>query len=345
MYGHVIKQLRKHPYRFSFFQAIYLLEQDNPTSDRVGTFGKPESEAVRLGNADSLSFPANQIESISECGDEDHPAHFLRTTLPGLFGVLSPLPTCYTASIVSFQDEGKEERHRLRDFLDIFNHRLLSLLSRADTYRHIHRTGSKDSAEPFADTVFSILALSNPELRSTLGKDMFGSLAACRLLGFGSRSSAGLRAWLKSHFRFTPFVVREFSPYWVSIPNADRALLGQQNCRLGGSDDNHDDSATIGEWMLDRETKFRVEVGPVLWEEFQRLLPDGKDFDKLKRLVAVYVPDWLRFDFQVNLLGRECRHLKVLLDGSTSRLGFTAGLFTENGQDTPLSLVLEVYYG
>jgi len=343
MYDHLIKQLKKHPYRFSFFQAVYLLEQNNPASDRVGAFGKPEAETVRLGNVDSLSFPPNQIQSISESGIEDHDSYLLRTTLSGLFGVLSPLPTCYTASIVSFQDEGKEERHRLRDFLDIFNHRLLSLLSRTDSYRHIHRTGSKDSAEPFADTIFSILALSNPELRSTLGKDMFGSLASCRLLGFGSRSSAGLKAWLKKHFRFTPFAIREFSPYWVSIPNADRALLGQQNCRLGGSDSG--DAATIGEWMLDRETKFRVEVGPVLWEEFQRLLPNGKDFDKLKRLVTVYVPDWLRFDFQVKLLGRECRHLKVVLDGSTSRLGFTAGLFTENGQDTPLSLVLEVHYG
>jgi len=118
-------RLRKEPYRFEFFQAMRLLEKLLPDREPVGGFESPSMEATRVGMHPSLSFPASEIQSLDW---QEGRTPFLRVNFMGLTGIQGPMPQWYTATILERLRAGDAT---LRDFLDIFNHRSLSLFYRA----------------------------------------------------------------------------------------------------------------------------------------------------------------------------------------------------------------------
>lgn len=347
MYDSVIDKLVEEPYSFSLFQAIYLVEETAGVSDRVGHFGNPEHEVIRIRNVAALTFPASQINSVEVIEDGDKKRYCLSTPIMGLYGILSPLPTMYTSSLIGEQEDGERDRARLMAFLDIFNHRLLSLAYRADGYRHIHRSdrksdGQDDRGNSFESSIFSLTGVLNQTARVQLGDWIFSYLPSNRMLAFGARSAAGLKAWLRFYYPDYCVTIEEFTPHWTRIPVDELAMLGTTNCRLAGDDGDSGHGTTIGEWILDRETRFRVTLGPLDWDEFLALLPGSKDHNSMLELILLFTPDMLEFDFKLRLIADECHHLRVCLDGETSRLGLTTGLFSEHGSDTELQLVLDI---
>lgn len=344
MHDSVIEMLLAEPYRFSLFQAIYLVQKAHFECDPIGEFGKPGLEVIRLTNVDSLMFPASQIDAIEKTETDGEVRYRIETSLMGMYGILSPLPTWYTASLISPQEDGAAERRRLRDFLDIFNHRILSLASRVDAYRHLHRGKQGGPGDSFVNSVLALAGLGFRQMQADPEWWMFSSLSADRLLTQCTRSASNLKCWLEEHFPRIHITVEEFSPHWERIPDDERALLGKQNCRLAAFDGDSSEGAIIGQWMLDRETSFRVSIGPLNWKDFKSFLPSSDGFGKLTKLISLFTPDWLSFDLLVKLLGSECYHLQVCLDGKTSQLGFTAGLFPEQGFADDLFLVLDARY-
>ena len=338
----IIEHMLAKPFRYSLFQAIYLIQLSQPDADRVGFHGKPSKEAVRIKNVASLLFPANHVHKIEESEDNDSTSYSIETSLLGLYGALSPLPTIYTSTIVGESEDGAEIRERLRNFLDMFNHRILSLYHRADEYRHVHRHYHCDDPDTFSEAVLASVGYADREMRESVGENMLTSLSRDRLLGFSTRSAAGLKKWLTQHFPDIPTDMAENVPQWVRLSRNELSCLGMHHSRLPGGEDDPESGCTLGEWMLDHETKFRVSAGPLKWDTFINFLPGGVDHLKMVDLVELFVPDWLDFDLQVKLIGSECSHLQCVLDGHTSQLGLTAGLFDKNGQDQDLSLILDV---
>lgn len=342
MSNSVMELLLNEPHRFSIFQAIYLLQSAHAETERIGYFNQPKDETVRLTNVASLSFPGSQIASIEVLPSEHGDKYALSTTIMGLYGVLSPLPIGYTASMVSFTDEDREGRERLRNFLDIFNHRLLSLTNRTDEYRLFNRRNSGHSDDPLTAGILSLIGFESGDRCREIGEWMFCNLSFNSMMSLMTRSASGLQNWLTGFFPGIKMGIEQFSPHWVKLPREEQAQLGSRNCTLaGGSEDQQGGSATIGEWILDRETKFRVRTEPLNWIKFQEFLPHGKEFARLVKLVSTFAPDWLQFDVEVRLQGEQCRYLHLCLDGESSQLGFTAGLFGKKGSDSDLSLVLE----
>ncbi|MGC2662230.1 MAG: type VI secretion system baseplate subunit TssG, partial [Bryobacteraceae bacterium] len=120
------------PYSFEFMQAVRLLRQFHPEREGVGLFRMPSHEVVRFGVNPSLSFPASQIQELES--REDAPPLF-RVNFMGTVGPLGILPVYYTelvAARVFYRDR------TLRDFLDLFHHRIISLFYLAwQKYRFI----------------------------------------------------------------------------------------------------------------------------------------------------------------------------------------------------------------
>jgi len=138
-------RLRKTPFAFEFFQAMRLLERLLPDCLPVGGFGPPAAEVARLGVHPSLNFPASEIQSLQW---EEGQAPFLRVNFMGLTGPQGPLPQWYTATVLEQLRSGDAT---LRDFLDIFNHRSLSLFYRAwQKYRFgvAYERGDRDNFFP-----------------------------------------------------------------------------------------------------------------------------------------------------------------------------------------------------
>jgi type VI secretion system protein ImpH len=128
--------LAQEPYRFDVRQAVRLLElaahRDAPDQrsgqpDRVpvGDGSDPRRESVRLRSSLSARFPPSDIESLEPAGPDGRPA--LTVAFLGIGGAFGPLPSPLTNRVLARE----RVRDRAgRDFLDMFNHRILSLLVR-----------------------------------------------------------------------------------------------------------------------------------------------------------------------------------------------------------------------
>ena len=76
--------------------------------------------------------------------------------------------------------------------------------------------------------------------------------------------------------------------------------------------------------MLDRSGKFRVTVGPLGRETFERFLEGSPNADRLRELVRSYVTDPLDFDVEILLAPGEL--VPLVLGEQSARLGQTASL-------------------
>ena len=137
--GSVAHTLATQPQSFDFFQAILIIEQiakrndaalDDPMLDErprlpIGRFHRIEQEAIRLSSPATSAFPTAQIESL-RLDDRQRP--WMVVNFMGLTGPSGMLPRSYTQLLAQVDRDGRgKERYALRDFLDQFNHRLLSL--------------------------------------------------------------------------------------------------------------------------------------------------------------------------------------------------------------------------
>ncbi len=138
--------------RFDFFQAVRVLERDGASSSAlssdvpanqrpvpVGSDGPAAREPVRFHAQPTLGFPAAPIVSIvpretlaeSSAHDSANGSKLppdMTITFMSMAGAGGVLPDHYTSLLIErvrYKDVG------LRDFLDLFNHRLISLFYRA----------------------------------------------------------------------------------------------------------------------------------------------------------------------------------------------------------------------
>ena len=112
-----LERLHAEPGRFGFFQAVRLLYSANGFDGR-GTGSRPGP--LRFTTPASLAFPPSELHSI-ETGDINTR---LCVNFMGLTGPSGVLPRTYTELLIA----RKTNRDRsAQEFLDLFNHRLVSL--------------------------------------------------------------------------------------------------------------------------------------------------------------------------------------------------------------------------
>src|SRR3954452_20824057 len=114
-------------YEFEFFQAARLLARLRATGKPVGGTARPEQEFARFIARLSMDFPPSAVHDIERTRDSDTPIRMTVAFL-GLTGTQGVLPFCYTEWMLA-QKAAKDDT--LAAFLDLFNHRLVSLFYRA----------------------------------------------------------------------------------------------------------------------------------------------------------------------------------------------------------------------
>ena len=319
-YASVADRLEKRPSHFTFVQAMWLLQRAQKGTVPVGYQGPPDRECVRLRPSLSLAFPPGDIESVATSSDDLKRVQMIVTFL-GLYGTHSPLPGFYAEQLLHRADEDDP----IRAFLDIFNHRLLSLLARGLLKYRGHLMFAPDGADEYSWRLFALMGL-GPEVSPADTK-----LPAARLLRFAGffcqkpRSAIAVESILGTYFGGIPLRIRQCVRRWFYLPDRLKCLLGRQACRLG-------DDATIGERTSDRMGKFRVSIGPVDYDTYREFLPGKDKLVALRNLAKLASPDWLDFDVEVILRGDMTPRLGVALS-SDSHLGWTTGLFPEPSAD------------
>lgn len=311
---------------FNFFQAVRLLEKLFPDREPIGYDSSPAREAVRFRAHVALNFPPSQIWEI-RAADPNSPGQPTELTAAffGMVGLNSAMPRHYTELILRLERDSKHpDKRALRDWLDLFTHRLLSFFYRAwEKYRfyipYERRRWAEHPPDPFTHALLSLSGLGLGTLRNRIrvshvveDRGVPESQALARvedlsilhyagLLARRPRNAAGLAAMLSDYFA-APVEVRQFQGQWLALDPADQTALGTPggNCLLG-------DNVVIGERVWDVAGKIRLRIGPLRYAQFVEFLPDrtaaprSKAFFLLSHLTRLYIGPTLTFDVQLLL--------------------------------------------
>jgi len=275
---------------FDFFQAMRLLEE------YAGSLEDAPRVAVRPH--DGLGFPATDVRAL-EVGDDRRRALTLIVNFLGLYGVDSPLPSYFTTASSDRGPSG-QEMPALRDFLDIFNARVYALLYEA----------LKKYRQPAYLACLAGLGAPAPD----------ATVSVSELVPFAGvirapvRNAEGLIRLVADRFPGIPVTVVENVPRWIALQSRPRLGGGANAMSLGGN-------ALLGANILDVSGRFRIVLGPVGWEQFERLRPRGSDAAALADIVRLYAPDFL--DYEVELRIKSTDLPETRLGGRANRMGRT----------------------
>lgn len=332
---------------FDFFQAVCLLEACTPGKKPVGLDSLPSMEAIRFHVLPTNSFPASAIHEIEPATYPDAQASMTVTFfgLVGLNGALPRHYT--DALLRGLREGKGRERRALLEWFDIFHHRLISLFHRAwAKYRfpiaYARREFLLDEPDTFTQAMYSLIGMGMPTLRQrmnvhrlaarqvstevasdALGDDLLsrscaGEMAAqpqerlaeisdlallryAGLLTQRPRCVANLQRLISDFFHL-PVEVKQFQGQWLDLNLRNQTRLGMSG---GGAILGQD--AVVGERVWSIESKIRLRLGPLSYEQFSDLLPDvtstpqRKTYFLLNQLVRLFLGPELDFDVQLVL--------------------------------------------
>jgi type VI secretion system protein ImpH len=329
----LIKVLFEEVYRFDFFQAVRLLERIYPDRSPVGRVGDPSREVVRFRTRVSLNFPASQLYKIAAPAteDADQPLQ-LMVAFMGLTGPLGVLPHPYTELLV---ERTRYQDNTLWEFLDLFNHRLVSLFYRAWEKYRFAVAYERGGENQFTEYLFNMIGLGTRGLRNRLGVEDEGLLFYSGLIAQRPHSAAAMEATLGDYFGVAARVA-QFSGQWLKLDEENLFRLGSTNNELGIS-------AIAGKRVWDDQSKFRLKFGPLTFQQFLAFLPVGSAFLPVAKITRLIAGQDLDFDLQLILAAKEVPGC-VLTTRAKRRpmLGWTTWLKTRPFDNDDPQVVLSV---
>jgi len=318
---------------YSFFQVVSLVERVCRPQALVGGEGPADREVLRFRPELSMAFPVSDVARFEQTRS-DPPRFRLTTTFFGLYGTTSPLPPFYTEDLMAEQ-EGEEP---VRCFLDLFHHRLLSLLYRCWVKYRYHVQFDPSGKDPFSQRMFALLGVGTEEAARRTGSSPTRLLRYAGLLNQRPRSASALEGLLSDFFDDVDVHVEQCTGRWVPIPSEQQAVLGRSNCALG-------QDCTLGQKLLSRQSSFCVALGPMDHGRFIRLLPGSSDIRTLSALIELFVEDRFDVDLELLLRGDEIPVLRLTArddDGARPRLGQTSWLPAGAGNGSPRRVVFQL---
>jgi type VI secretion system protein ImpH len=325
-------RLREEPCSIGFFQTVRLLERLFPERKPVGRFVHPAEEIAHFGAHPSLNFPASEIQSLE--WQEDQP-HRVTVNFFGVTGPLGALPHWYTSLVIERLRAGDRT---LRDFVDIFNHRFLSLFYQAwEKYRFAipYERGELDR---FSGLLLDLIGLGTAGLQDRQAVPDEAFLYFAGILGQRPHSAKALELILEEYFE-VPVEVQQLLGGWFRLDPATECRLGERESpseQLGLG-------AVAGAEVWDQGARARVKLGPLSLSEYLDFLPNGTAFQALRALTRFFSNDEIDFDVQLVLKREEVPVCDLGLEGDESpRLGWVSwarsGPMGRDPEDTILDL-------
>lgn len=347
---------------FDFFQAVSILEAIHADRQPVGILGRNQPAVRFAAHASSTSFAASSIYEISPATTE-HPTARMVVSFLGLTGPAGILPQNYSEILRQIEFESRDpEKFALREWLDLFNDRTISMFYRSwKKYRPAAFYGKalQGGTDPFTKSLQSLCGLGLPSQSRQVRKFIprlaheqnptearsrdTVQLALMRYVGLVSqrpRCATNLEQLLMDYFGL-PVEVQQFHGNWLYVGELAQTRLGLEdgNCILG-------QNAIVGDQTWERQNKILIEIGPVGANQFMQFMPDHQspyaenDFQLLVELIRLYVGPEMEFDIRLKLRADSIPAPQLSNDPDFGmRLGWNTWL-PGHAQDEPVSETL-----
>lgn len=253
------------PRRFDWFAALWLIEvKAYPKIRRIGELGRPREEVIRLGQKPTVQFASQEIASIEQLNNQTIP--WLMQYFFGVFGVNGPLPLHLT-------EYALEQKSYYKDpvftrFLDIFHHRMLSLLYRtwrlAQPTKDFLDTSKEANFRSRLQQLIGFVSHQDSSFNShTQGQGLdqtFAGLLASRT------KNAHTLARIIEHFTGADVTIESNVPSWLTKDTSQFFMLGTSMSQLGVD-------TQLGARVLSAQSQINIKIGPLSKERYYALLP------------------------------------------------------------------------
>ena len=265
----------------------------------------------------------------------------------GLTGPSGVLPRHYSEPLYKIKRDAKLSKARTAGLARPVQPSISSLFYRAwEKYRFTIPFERGEYAgpepDPFTNTLFSLIGLgtsrcgdgctsplatqstntADPQDRVMARIEDLVLLHFSGTFGHRPRCAVALEAMIQDYFQ-TSARLNPFEGQWLKLEPPNRTHLDGDlgNNQLGVS-------AVVGDRVWDRQSKFRMRLGPMTYAQFTELLPDRdpvpdrKTFFLLAQLIRLYAEPTLDFDVQLVLKAEEVPDCQLTGDGTFgARLG------------------------
>lgn len=301
--------LAARPDRFTLFAALRLIEAVHADHPRLAESRKADDDPVRLRQPPHLFFAPSDV---SEFDPEAPLKPALGQYSFGMFGPNGALPLHLTE--YAHERERQHDDPTVTDFINVFQHRLISLFYRAWANSDPAASFDRPESDRFLTYVGALIGLAAPQARGRDAVLDYAKLSRCGLYAAKTRSAAGLQVILADYFEL-PVQIRQFVGDWLEIPKD--AL-----CRLGGDPEQATlgAGATLGGASWQCQQKFEIVIGPLSFAQFTQFLPGKAALRELQALVRFYAND--EWAWQLRLAVRDSEVPAAQL-GRQGALGWT----------------------
>lgn len=298
-----------------FFTVMRRLECADRALPRWGMSRRPADDPVRLSHHASLLFSPAEIASFRP---RQGRTPMMRVNFLGLLSTNGPLPLHLCEYLLTQRRDHQD--NALADFLDLLQHRLISLYYRAWASANpavsLDRQG--EAADRFSRQLASLCGVASG---SCFDRDVVSPMPKLAFAGrfaMATRNAEGLTAILSHDFN-CPITLEQFTPRWLVLPP-------QSQCRLGGQHEGGalGQSTILGTRILDVQQAFTLRLGPMDWTQYSRLLPGAAGQQRLIAWVDSYTCREWTCRVRLVLSADEVRPMR--LGDPATRLGYSCWL-------------------
>lgn len=258
-------------YQQGFAPLLRYLDANAPLAARIGYSISPKQDFVRFGQTPLLHFYSSAFTKVKF--DNNSGDYKLKNSYWGMLGINGPLPTHLTEYAI-------ERNYRLKDttfteFLDIFNHRFISLFYRA--WADAEPTVSHD--RPDQDNFKKRLSAVSGEPSTVQDNFSHNDNTHQYLAGLFSQQnrSATTLCQILSEYLKLDISIKEFQGRWYHLQKNEQTKLGMRNATLGTD-------CIIGSHTFQRSFNFTIKIGPVNYTQYIDLLQNKR---RLKTIIAL----------------------------------------------------------
>jgi type VI secretion system protein ImpH len=299
---------------FEFFQAVTLLQRLSEKMRPVGHFSSPGDEAIRFRVNQRLGFPASEIQKLET--KKDAPAE-MTVNFMGMTGPMGVLPYTYSELIL---ERARAKDFSLAAFLDIFNHRAISMFYRAWQKFRFPVTYAAGSRDLFSQYLLDLVGLGTGGLRDRQEIEDEALLHYVSLVAMQARSAEALQQLLIDYFE-VPVEIHQFTGAWYGLDKSTQCMMMETespSTQVGAG-------AVVGDAVWDRQGQVRIRIGPLSMERYNDFLPQGSAYTALRAITRFFSNQCLDFEVQLVLDRSQVPDIRLDLDSkSPARLGWVS---------------------
>ncbi len=261
----IIEDIVENGEEYDYFQAVRLLNR----------LGEKQGKNIDLCIHPELNleFSSSNISRVFKSSDN---VYEMITTFFGLYGVSSPLPGFYTEELL---DAEWNEQEASKGFLDVIHHHLYPMLYQAWLKYKFSYNAIENQDQRYWEIIYSLMGLSEAFRSSSLQTNL---LKYSGILSQQPKTLLGLKTILLDYFTHIPVSIIPCAHRNVSIEKKQRNSLGIQNSMLS-------EDMFIGQQLDDRSGLFEIHIGPLNYQQFNRISLQDNDLKFVRELVKLFL--------------------------------------------------------